>query len=321
MNGKVNYALVGIFVLVLIGATIVGSLWLMAGSFEEQQYDDYLVYVQESVSGLNLGAPVKYRGVEVGRVADIALDADNPQRVRLQLAIVEGTPIKTDTRAMLGSQGLTGLAYVELTGGSREAPALTGEGEAPPVIEDQPSLLARLDMQLSGVITEARAFLSAATAVFSEQNRQAFNTLLTRSEQLVTDLGQQEQDLSALLASATEAARNIERATAAMPSLLAEMQRATAVLPPTLEQVQRAAASVDTVAASVGTMAQRIEQTVTQGGSDLRGFTGRLLPELTALAGEWRELSSSLQRIARMLEREPGSLLFGTRNGRPGPGE
>ena len=106
-----NYTLVGAFVLVL-GAVLIGVLlWIAAGGSVRKQVDHYLAIEEESVAGLNLNAPVKYQGVEVGKVTDIQLDPTNPEKVRLTFAIAHGTPIKADTVAVLKTQGLTGIAY------------------------------------------------------------------------------------------------------------------------------------------------------------------------------------------------------------------
>ena len=97
METKLNYALVGLFVIVLGGALLSAVLWLTVGGTEKKQYDRYLVYFTESVAGLNPKAPVKYRGVEVGRVATIEIDPGNPERVEIVLEIERGTPIRQDT--------------------------------------------------------------------------------------------------------------------------------------------------------------------------------------------------------------------------------
>jgi phospholipid/cholesterol/gamma-HCH transport system substrate-binding protein len=149
MEEKVNYALVGVFVLVLGAALVGGVLWLSSSRSYGTSYDLYQTYMQESVAGLNLNAPVRYRGVEVGRVQKIALAPGNVEQVQLMLAIESGTPIKADTVAVLSMQGLTGIAFVDLTGGSRDAPALeTKAGEPYPVIRSGPSLMVRLDASL-----------------------------------------------------------------------------------------------------------------------------------------------------------------------------
>ena len=102
---------------------IAGVLWLASGGALQKKYDLYLAIEDESVAGLNLNAPVKFNGVDVGKVRDIQLDPANPERVRLMFAIERGTPIKEDTVAVLKTQGLTGIAYVELSGGARDCAA------------------------------------------------------------------------------------------------------------------------------------------------------------------------------------------------------
>ncbi len=106
METKVSYAIVGAFVLVLSVAIAGGVLWISSGRVARKDYDTYLAYFTESVSGLNRQAPVKYKGVEVGSVREIGLDPTDPQRVQLVLAIERGVPIKQDTVAVLSVQGL-----------------------------------------------------------------------------------------------------------------------------------------------------------------------------------------------------------------------
>ena len=127
MDDKVNYALVGAFVLVL------GARWWPpccgwppgSGSKRDEPYQ---AVIQESVAGLNVDAPVKYLGVDVGKVDRIELDPENSRQVRLLFLIEHGTPIKQDSEAVLKTQGLTGIAYVELSGGSVDSPPLRGRG-------------------------------------------------------------------------------------------------------------------------------------------------------------------------------------------------
>ncbi|HLZ34821.1 MAG TPA: MlaD family protein, partial [Nitrospira sp.] len=154
MEPKVNYVLVGSFV-VLLGAAVLGAILWLGKTDYRGVYDRYEVYMRESVAGLSVNSTVRYRGVEVGRIKDIALSPDNPEEVRLTLDIARGTPIKTDTIAVLEAQGLTGLAWLNLTGGSREAPALVAsEGQEYPVIKTGPSLFYRLEEAISRLLSE-----------------------------------------------------------------------------------------------------------------------------------------------------------------------
>jgi len=124
VDDKVNYALVGIFVLGLGAALVVAVLWLAAGIDTQKKYEPYQSVIKESVAGLSIAAPVKYMGVDVGKVSEIAIDPQNSRQVRVKFLIERGTPIKQDTEAVMKSQGLTGIAYIELSGGSVGAPGV-----------------------------------------------------------------------------------------------------------------------------------------------------------------------------------------------------
>jgi len=160
MEEKVNFAVVGVFVLVLSATLIGGVLWLSSGKTYGKSYELYVTYMNESVAGLNLNAPVRYRGVEVGRVKKIALAPGNVEQVQVTLAIESDTPVKVDTVAILSTQGLTGIAFVDLTGGGRDSPPLKAEAGFPfPVIQSGPSLMVRLDASLIDI---AHTFKNAA---------------------------------------------------------------------------------------------------------------------------------------------------------------
>ena len=148
METKYSYAIVGLFVIVLTMALFIMVVWLSIG-FKDIHYKQYVVYMKESVSGLSEKAPVKYNGVTVGVVESIELRASDPSQVQIILNIRQGTPITISSKAELDSQGLTGIAYIELMGGRPgEALLVARPGEKFPVIPTEPSLFFRLDKVL-----------------------------------------------------------------------------------------------------------------------------------------------------------------------------
>ena len=192
MDDKVNYSLVGAFVLVLGAALVAGVLWLAAGLGGKQAMDPYQAVIQESVAGLNVDAPVKYLGVDVGKVSGIEIDAQNSQQVRLYFLIQRGTPIKRDSQAVLKTQGLTGIAYVELTGGSEGAPPLVaGADGAAPMIPFKLSLGARLENVLTNALATVDRVSNNVNAVFDADNRAALKAVL--GEGRVLALGTMEE--------------------------------------------------------------------------------------------------------------------------------
>ena len=276
-----NYALVGAFVLLLTAVLIAGVLWIASGGTLRKHYDLYLAIETESVAGLNLNAPVKYNGVEVGKVSVIQLDPQNPQHVRLTFAIERGTPIKQDTVAVLKTQGLTGIAYVELGGGSHDSPPLLARSEEPyPEIRTKPSLSSRLENVLSTVLTKLDRTSSNIDALLSDDNRAALKSALA--------------DIAA---------------------------RATAQLGPVVDRIGRAADAVEKMGSDVSLAGASTAKTVTAVGSDAQRFAADALPEIQRLLGELNDLSKSLRRLSEQTARDPAGLLRGRTPVADGPGE
>ena len=312
MDDKVNYGLVGAFVLVLGAALVAGVLWLAAGVGGRQAVDPYQAFIQESVAGLNVDAPVKYLGVDVGKVSRIAIDPQNSAQVQLRFLINHGTPIKQDSQAVLKTQGLTGIAYVELSGGSAASPPLvaTAEGVAP-TIPFKPSLSARLENVLGNVLANVDRVSDNLNAMFDAGNRTAVKSTLADLAAVAHTLADQR---SALAAGIKDAARTAH-ASAQVAAQAAEHVK------PTLQRVASSAQALERMAdkagvASVqaGRAAEGAAQRVQQLGTDT-------LPELERLMDELRQLAGTLRQLGEQTTRSPNSLVIGAPAAPPGPGE
>lgn len=303
-----NYALVGAFVLVL-GTVLIGVvLWLASGGAFQKKYDLYLAIEEESVAGLNLNAPVKYNGVDVGKVRQIQLDPGNPERVILLFAIERGTPIKEDTVAVLKIQGLTGIAYVELSGGTRDAPPLTASAKSEyPVIRTKPSLSARLENVLTNVLAKLESTSNNLNALLSDENRAAFTRALAAIATVAQTIAARKNTLDAGIANA---ARTFENAS-----------RATARIEPLIDGIGRSADAIEKMGNEVAGTSASAGRTVDSVGADVKRFTAETLPELERLLGELSVLAGSLRRLSEQLGRDPRGVLFGRKQVPEGPGE
>ncbi len=311
METKVSFAIVGGFVLALGVAAIAGALWLASGRLSREQVDTYSARFTDSVSGLNPQAPVKYRGVVVGKVREIALDPGDPERVRLLLDIARGTPVKVDTVATIGMQGLTGIAYVELGGGTRDAPPLrAGPGEPYPVIATRPSLITRLDTAATALLGELERTSQRVGSLLDDDTRDAFRRTVVDLSTVVHALSRRSGDLEAGIAGAARTLEHTARASADLPALVERLGRSA-------DAVERMATEMAQAGA-----AARVAFEGTRGAVDgVRQLAGGSLPDLQALVGEMRDTTASLGRVARELERNPGVLLLGRAPAAPGPGE
>jgi phospholipid/cholesterol/gamma-HCH transport system substrate-binding protein len=308
METKVNYAAVGAFVL-LLGAVLVASvLWLASGGAFQKKFDLYLAVEDESVAGLNLNAPIKYNGVDVGKVQQIALDSGSPERVNLIFAIERGTPIKEDTVAVLKTQGLTGIAYVELSGGTVDSsPLHIKAGDRYPVINTKPSLSARLENVLTSVLAKLDSTSNNINALLSDENRAAFSHTLADIATVARTIAARKDVIDAGM---LNAARTLENSS-----------RASAQLAPVIDRIGRGADAVEKMGNEVAKTSTSAGKTVNSIGADVKRFTAETLPELERLLGELSVLSASLRRLTEQTERDPAGLLFGRKSVPAGPGE
>jgi len=304
----VNYTLVGAFVLVLATVLIAGVLWLASGGGNQKRVASYAAVVEESVAGLNLNAPVKYNGVDVGKVTRIHLDAEDPNRVNLLLAIEQGTPIKEDTVATLRTQGLTGIAYIELSGGARASPMLRAAAGSPyPEIRTKPSLTARLETVLTNVLGKVDETSNNINAMLSAENQAALKSALGDIASVARTLAARKDTIDGAI---TQAARTLENTTTA-----------SARLGPVLERIGRSADAIDTMGNEVARASAGAGKTLDTVGADVRRISTQTLPELERLLGELSALTTSLRRLSEQTERDPRGLLFGRQPVPPGPGE
>jgi phospholipid/cholesterol/gamma-HCH transport system substrate-binding protein len=307
--------------MVFLGAAVlVGILWLGKTDYRGS-YDRYEAYMRESVAGLSVNSTVKYRGVDVGRIKTIALNPTNPEEVLLTMDIMHGTPIKTDTIAVLETQGLTGLATINLTGGSRDASSLQAqEGQTYPVIKTGPSLFFRLDEAVSRLLSEeglAQLLVDLNTAakgaamVLDEDNRTMLKRTIKDLSEVAQTIAAHKTQIEQSLNGAARSADNLAKLTASLnsdvPTLLAGINKSVAALSTATDELARTSKTVGAV--------------VNEARPELQQFTRRTLPEAGLLVTELRQLTGTLTRVSRELEREPSSLVFGRKTPSRGPGE
>jgi phospholipid/cholesterol/gamma-HCH transport system substrate-binding protein len=315
METRVNRAVVGAFVLVLGAAGIAAVLWLGSGRLSQKEYGTYLAYFTESVSGLNLHAPVKSRGVAVGSVREIGLDPANPERVRLVLEIERGTPVREDTVAVLGVQGLTGIAYIELSGGTNGSPPLVARpGEPAPAIRTGPSLMRRLDTAGTTLLTNLDESTRRLNDLLDADTRATLRAAVGDVRRVTQAFARRSADLEVILAATAETSQNTAQASADLPRLIERVERSAAA-------VERMADSMAQAGTSARVAMEGVRDAATGAGATVQQLRGEALPEVGRLVADLQALTTSLARVSRELERNPGLLLQGRPPASAGPGE
>jgi phospholipid/cholesterol/gamma-HCH transport system substrate-binding protein len=307
MGRRVNNALVGMFVIVFGAAWVAVTLWLALGDLAVQ-YTTYRVYMDESVSGLYLDAPVKYRGVDVGKVTGIDLNPDVPDQVQLTMDVISTTPIREDTLAELAVQGLTGIAFVDLKGGSLDAPMLKAkDDEYYPVIQSAPSFFARLDMSGTELMANLNVMVDSLVKLLDAKGRKSLSEIIANIHTITETVANRQQELDQGM---VNAAHMLENGAAA-----------TERLEPLLVQLDKTASSFQAMADQVGEASERVNRYVEGSGTGVQQFSQQTLPAVGALVSELRTLADILKGVSEKLEDDPRALLYGNALEAPGPGE
>lgn len=307
METRISYAAVGAFV-IMLGTALMGlGLWL-GSDVTATEYKRYSAFFSESVAGLSPNAAVRYHGVRVGRVDQIALADQDPSQVHVVLAVAEDTPIKEDTVARLDIQGLTGLASIELGGGSPAAPLLVSENGPPyPVIETRPSLLVRLDQALSEGLGAMEGLAARLEHLLSDDNIARVGNTLENVEQFTAALAAERDTLVRTLADARRFSANAAAASEELPALVQEIDR-------TLDQFQQ-------LSQRLGSAGQEVADFAQTGQQGMEHLADRTLPRVDATLERVQALSRNLERLSRELADNPEMLIYGRPTPPPGPGE
>lgn len=300
METRANHTLTGLFVVVFTAAAVLLGLWI-AGELRQGDTQAYTVYLDEPVSGLNENSTVLFQGVPVGKLRSLSLDPEDPARVRLVIDLEADTPVREDTRAVLRTQGATGLMRLELEGGSADAsPPPQPEGEPYPVIESRPSFWSRVDGSV-------------------DEGLDTFGKLAHQLDRLLDD--ETIDSLAESLANLHQFSEALARNTDQVDRVMSNVAVMSDNLPATLARVDRALLAFEDMSRGLETTGTDLSLAAEKGRDGLGRFSEQTLPELDALLLELHQLSGSLRLLSDELAENPEMLIFGRPEAEPGPGE
>jgi phospholipid/cholesterol/gamma-HCH transport system substrate-binding protein len=314
METRANYVLVGGFVLALVVLAFAFIIWLANVDFQRTEKSYYLLF-DESVSGLSVGGTVSYRGIRVGRITDIAINPDNVEQVRVDLAIDSAVPIKADAVASQQFQGITGLAYIEITGGTQAAPELPEDSE----ITTRPTGLQEVIQNAPELLNQLILAVDRFNTLLAAENQAAFARMLENMASVSEALANEDTGVPRLMRAITSAAEQFEAISATISTDLPVMidhvdtaiLDASAVLASVDAEIRPAANSLSAMAQSLGQTSDTVRAILAENRDDLRDFVGTGLVELSQTISEVRTVIGQLARIVTELERAPSRFFFG----------
>lgn len=306
------YALAaGLFTLLLGIGVAATALWF---SGKTTTTNNYVLVSRYAVTGLNLQAPVRYRGVAVGKVVSIDFDPHEPRSILVGITAKTGTPLTKGTYAQLGSQGVTGLSYVILDDDGSKPEPLTAEGDQPARIEVRPSFIDSVSALGQEMINNFNQVAKRVNTLLSEENqRQLASTLrnLDRASGKVAALAASLEPAAKALAPAVKA---IEPAVKALPALAGDAGAA-------FRRADTLFANLNQRVESFERAAKSAEHLSIQGVAVSEAMLDESLPRLNALLEDLQRSSRALERLLNEVNDQPQSIVFGRNPPPPGPGE
>ncbi|MBV8380481.1 MAG: MCE family protein [Paucibacter sp.] len=304
-----SYALAtGLFVLLMSATLLAVAMWFRGGHVS---FAHYTVVARQGVPGLNFKAPVKYQGVEIGKVEDIEFDPQDSRQVLVDISVIEDAPLNSSTFAQLGYQGITGLTFIDLSDDRSRARGKLDDGAR---IELRPSLIDRLGDAGPQLLARAADAAERLDRLLGDANQQRVAQALTHLDEAAQQVAELAHALQPVAGELAPLASDSRKLVAHADASLGHVDTLAEQSGQLVTTLQAKASALDQLA----TASAQLQRTVARLDAALVG------PEHRAdkpLIDELAQAAAAVRRSADQLSAEPQSLLLGHPATPPGPGE
>jgi phospholipid/cholesterol/gamma-HCH transport system substrate-binding protein len=308
MENKAHAMAAGIFVVALVAVLIALAAWLTRDAGVRDVYE---ISTNLTVTGLQEQAPVRFRGVDVGKVSTIGFDQAATGNVLLRLEIDHDAPLTKNTFAVLNQQGVTGLAFIQLDDEAPGAPRLVPNNVSPPRIPLKPGLLAKLEERGEAILTKIDEVAGRLNTLLDDDNQKRLASAMTSIDRAA--------------ASTQQLAERLDRTVAT------KLDPALSEAAPTLKAVRDSADEIGRTAADFGKTARRLNDKdgpidrLAEGSQALShaadAFNTATLPRINRVTEDTSRAARQLSRAVTNINENPQSLIWGSGRTQPGPGE
>jgi phospholipid/cholesterol/gamma-HCH transport system substrate-binding protein len=309
METKANHILIGAVTIALLLGVLAFVGWL-ANSASNEARARYLVYFDGAVDGLGVGGDVRFNGLRVGQVKQLRIDPDDPRRVEATIEIAADTPVREDSVAQLALQGITGIAFVQISAGSaRSARLVPAEGQTLAVIRFRPSPIQEVFEGAPMLLANGNQLVQNLNKVVDDDNRRVMAETLRNLQQLSANLAASSERLDAMMTSLDGTARQLDGLAKQGSKTLANVDGIIN------EDVKPLVGDTRKSIQAIGRLTSQVDAIVADNRDTLNDFASEGLPQFGRLMAETRQLVVTLERVAARLESDPARFFFG--NQRP----
>lgn len=312
METRASHVLIGAFTLGVFVAALLFVLWIGKSSLD-REWDEYDIVFREAVTGLTTGGAVQYNGLQLGEVRKLSLNPSNPGEVIARVRVAADTPVKADTRAKLTFTGLTGVAVIQLSGGSVQAPMLQVKpGESVPRIIADDSALQKIMSSSEDIVTSVNDMLFRISQILSETNIQKVTATLDHIEQVSGAISARSEGIGQAIADISEASRELKLTLAQTQQVLARLDRIGESAQGLIDGEGRellvsARKSLD----AAQRFADSAYAVVEQNRDSIESFSHQGLSQVGPAVTELRAALRKLSKLTDQLEEQPAAFLLG----------
>lgn len=298
METRANYVLIGAFTILATVCLLLFALWAAKFS-SDRNWREYQVVFTEPVTGLTEGGSVQYNGIAVGTVDRLSLAPEDARKVVALLKLKADAPVKVDTRAKLSQQGITGVPFIQLTGGSPQAALLERNDNGDiPIIRTEPSAL-------QNIADTANRLVARMDELLSEQNIARISTTLQNLQDATDSIAGQKDDIAKLIVNAREVTDGLKVTISSANGAIDGIDRNLVDrLPALMDKLDATVAKLDSAAGNADAL-------IAENRPAVKSFANDGLAQLGPTLAELRRLIRDLRNLSDRIEDKPARYLLG----------
>lgn len=312
METRASHVLIGAFTLGMFVLAFLFVLWI--GKLKiAREWDYYDIVFEEAVTGLTVGGAVQYQGIQVGEVRKLSLAPDAPNKVIARVRVAGGTPVKTDTKAKLAITGLTGVAVIQFSGGTAQAPRVTAKnGDEVPVIIADTSALQKLLASSEDIVTIVNDLLLRVSKLLNQENLDKIAATVDHLEKVTGRFAAHDADIDKALADLAAASASIKITLHKVQPLLTKLDALAGKGNTLLDgEARQTLANARDALAAIKRFADNADQMVGENRGAISSFSTQGLQQIGPALNDLRATVRTLRELSDQLKDDPSSLLRG----------
>jgi phospholipid/cholesterol/gamma-HCH transport system substrate-binding protein len=309
MENRAYAITVAIFTL-LLGIGMVFAYWWISGS--QQARASYTISSPLPVTGLSPEATVKFRGVNVGKVTTISLDASSQTTILIDIEIEKNLKLSSEAYAELRRQGLTGLAYIDLNDESKNSAALTAGNKIPlrpTLVDDLISKGPELTAELETLLRNSAQFSASATQFLTSIDVQKLNRAIANLEKASEKVQPAINSVNNMFDNVNKMVSSKNQAQ--LVQTLESLQQTFDAARPLINELSQTSKQFHSTADQIGMSANQLSSTLET----------ETLPQFHTMTNNMNQSIIQFNQLLDLLKENPQSIIFGSPVLPAGPGE